>query len=385
MSSIFGDKKKSFKQKLRETKRIINRSIRELDRELNRTKREKKKAENEIKRLAKQGQNAAVKNLCKDIVRMQTTEKKFIRLKAELRTFSAKMDNDQSIDQKILKNVNTSYQAVSNQIKLPELQKFLMDNLIESQQMEMKQDIINDCMDDALDADSDAEDQLYQKVLDEIGLDLGGLADSAPRMSMKSSAYEDREDCYESSMQSRLASLSGFSSTASYRGASTSSYSWAPASFGSTSSIKSYSRSTNVNNTIGLSVGGSKDVNNFRECIEKNIMPSVGSITYNGILYEYYFDTKRRKHIENMNMVMDEKKDQGSKLFYPSYCYAESKQINFDNNKTDNKIEFFMTVGLNSNLRMTDFKRKKLNLVLVLDKSGSMSDCFDNERQKYCQ
>eukprot|EP01084_Bolivina_argentea_P062397 114099_1 len=140
---------------------------------------------------------------------------------------------------------------------------------------------------------------------------------------------------------------------------------------------RSYSKS----NTIGLSVGGARDVNNFRECIEHNIIPSVESITYNGLFYEYFFDTSSRKHPTEI----DEIKDDGSMLFYPSYCYAESKQINFDNNKTDNKIEFFMTVGLNSNLRMTDFKRKKLNLVLVLDKSGSMSDCFDNERQKYCQ
>eukprot|EP01083_Nonionella_stella_P272644 924681_1 len=42
-----------------------------------------------------------------------------------------------------------------------------------------------------------------------------------------------------------------------------------------------------------------------------------------------------------------------------------------------------MTVGLNSNIKQKDFARKKLNLVIVLDKSGSMSDCFDDERQAY--
>eukprot|EP01084_Bolivina_argentea_P146221 256101_1 len=38
-----------------------------------------------------------------------------------------------------------------------------------------------------------------------------------------------------------------------------------------------------------------------------------------------------------------------------------------------------MTVGLNSSIKQNEFKRKKLNLVLVLDNSGSMSCCFRNE------
>jgi len=51
-------------------------------------------------------------------------------------------------------------------------------------------------------------------------------------------------------------------------------------------------------NTIGLSMGGSKDVNNFRKCIEENIMPSINSITCNGLLYQYYFNTETRKCID---------------------------------------------------------------------------------------
>ena len=37
-----------------------------------------------------------------------------------------------------------------------------------------------------------------------------------------------------------------------------------------------------------------------------------------------------------------------------------------------------MTVGLNSNIKENDFKRKKLNLVVVIDISGSMSSIFSS-------
>eukprot|EP01083_Nonionella_stella_P284903 969849_1 len=65
---------------------------------------------------------------------------------------------------------------------------------------------------------------------------------------------------------------------------------------------------TNDNETIGFAVGGARDVNNFRQCISKNLIPKPGSITYNGLLYEYYFNTKKRKSEKYGITDGDEKK-----------------------------------------------------------------------------
>merc|ERR1712154_10238 len=137
--------------------------------------------------------------------------------------------------------------------------------------------------------------------------------------------------------------------------------------------------------SIGLSLGGAKDVNHFRQCLEKNRMPSVKSITYNGLFSEYYFDTKTRKHIKDKLDDEKTKNDEGSMLFYPSYCYAKTRKLEvMKEKKHSNEYEYYMTVGLNSNLRMNEFKRKHLNLVIVLDKSGSMGSTFnaDSGRSK---
>ena len=40
--------------------------------------------------------------------------------------------------------------------------------------------------------------------------------------------------------------------------------------------------------------------------------------------------------------------------------------------------EYYITVGLNSNIKESDFQRKKLNLVIVLDVSGSMDSKFSS-------
>ena len=109
---------------------------------------------------------------------------------------------------------------------------------------------------------------------------------------------------------------------------------------------------------IGFSTGGAKDTNNFRENIKNGYFPISTDITYNGLFYEYYFDTGKKTESEH--------------LFSPSYSYAISKD------PISNKNEYYMTVGLNSNIKESDFQRKKLNLVVVLDVSGSMSSMFSS-------
>ena len=108
---------------------------------------------------------------------------------------------------------------------------------------------------------------------------------------------------------------------------------------------------------LGFSVGGAKDVNNFRENIKNNYMPEEEDITHEGIFYDYFFDnniTKKATH-----------------LFEPAYTSYKNKH------PLTNKEEIYLSVGLNSNLTASSFARKKLNLTIVLDISGSMSSSFD--------
>jgi Ca-activated chloride channel family protein len=109
--------------------------------------------------------------------------------------------------------------------------------------------------------------------------------------------------------------------------------------------------------TIGLATGGAKDIDNFRQNIEKGYMPLPTDITCEGLYYDYHFDTGQTQPC--------------NKLFCPSYSTAVSRD------PFSGKKEYYLSVGLNSGLKESDFERKKLNLVIVLDVSGSMSSPFD--------
>ena len=59
---------------------------------------------------------------------------------------------------------------------------------------------------------------------------------------------------------------------------------------GSWSSNK-YAVNSMEDGAIGYSTGGAKDINNFRDNIDNGYFPLAQDITYEGIFYDYYFDT----------------------------------------------------------------------------------------------
>ncbi len=109
---------------------------------------------------------------------------------------------------------------------------------------------------------------------------------------------------------------------------------------------------------IGFATGGAKDSNNFEDNIKNGYLPKLKSITYEGVFYQHYFDTGKKSLCKN--------------LFCPSYSTAITQDL-FSGEK-----EYYLSVGLNSNIKASDFKRKILNLIVVLDISGSMSSPFNS-------
>lgn len=108
---------------------------------------------------------------------------------------------------------------------------------------------------------------------------------------------------------------------------------------------------------VGMATGGSKDATNFRDNIHEGYVPHPDALTYEGLFYNYYFDTGDTISSDS--------------LFYPTYSTAVTES------PFSGDVEQYITVGLNSNLTENDLERKRLNLVAVVDVSGSMDTPFD--------
>ena len=118
-------------------------------------------------------------------------------------------------------------------------------------------------------------------------------------------------------------------------------------------------QSLSVNSAnLGFTVGGAMDTDNFYQNLENGYLPKYDSITYEGTFSNYYFDTGLG------NTPCRE-------LFCPSYARAINRDLYSGN------TAYYLSVGLNSGLTEKSFQRKKLNLMVVLDISGSMDSPFN--------
>eukprot|EP01086_Lenisia_limosa_P002634 TRINITY_DN1641_c0_g1_i2.p1 TRINITY_DN1641_c0_g1~~TRINITY_DN1641_c0_g1_i2.p1 ORF type:complete len:211 (-),score=70.45 TRINITY_DN1641_c0_g1_i2:39-671(-) len=181
---IFGAKKKSPTEMLRENQRLIKRSIRELDRERTNLQRQETKLTADIKKHAKNGEMGPAKIMAKDLVRTRAYIQKFYRMSAQMQAVSLKMQTMKSnaTMAQAMGGVTRAMGQMNRQMNLPAMQRVMMEFEKQSEAMDMKEEMMNDAIDDAMEGDNDEEDEeeVINKVLDEIGVDLTGQFTETP-------------------------------------------------------------------------------------------------------------------------------------------------------------------------------------------------------------
>lgn len=172
---LFG-KKKTPEEMLRQNQRALNKAMRDLDRERSKMEQQEKKVIADIKKMAKQGQMDAVKIMAKDLVRTRRYVKKFILMRANIQAVALKIQTLKSNNAmaQAMKGVTRAMQTMNRQLKLPQIQKIMMEFEKQSEIMDMKEEMMNDAIDDAMGDEDDEEesDAIVSQVLDELGLQL---------------------------------------------------------------------------------------------------------------------------------------------------------------------------------------------------------------------
>eukprot|EP01083_Nonionella_stella_P074001 200486_1 len=208
MGAAFG-KRKTIKEIIREQKRMVDRSIRQLDRERKKQEMEEKKLIQEMKKLAEKNQLKSVRIMAKDLVRIRKSQEKFVGLVAHLRGLSLKMQENASVAAltESMRNCTKSMYALNKTMNLPQLQKIMMEFEKQSEQLDMKQEVMGDALDDALgdEEDEEEENEALQKICDEIGIGLNEQLIDAPQNKQK--AEEKEVVSEDAELEARLRNL----------------------------------------------------------------------------------------------------------------------------------------------------------------------------------
>ncbi|XP_062449019.1 charged multivesicular body protein 2a isoform X1 [Rhea pennata] len=159
MDLLFG-RRKTPEELLRQNQRALARAMRELDRERQKLETQEKKIIVDIKKMAKQGQMDAVKIMAKDLVRTRRYVKKFITMRANVQAVSLKIQTLKSNNSmaQAMKGVTKAMATMNRQLKLPQIQKIMMEFEKQAEIMDMKEELMNDAIDDAMGDEDDEEE-----------------------------------------------------------------------------------------------------------------------------------------------------------------------------------------------------------------------------------
>ncbi|XP_003383391.2 PREDICTED: charged multivesicular body protein 2a-like [Amphimedon queenslandica] len=166
-------KGKSPEEIVRQNQRALRKTMREIDRERANLEKQERKVIADIKKTAKTGQMAAVKIMAKDLVRTRNHIKKFHLMRANIQGITLKLTTmkSQMAMAQSMKGVSRAMNRMNAQMKLPQIQKIMMDFERESEIMDMKEEMISDTMEDVMGEDEEEESEaVVQQVFDELGL-----------------------------------------------------------------------------------------------------------------------------------------------------------------------------------------------------------------------
>ncbi|KAG4086465.1 hypothetical protein H8356DRAFT_1735001 [Neocallimastix lanati (nom. inval.)] len=195
MKNIFH--KPSSKEILRKQKRALNRAIRDLDRERIKLEQQEKQLIVNIKNTAKKNQVGACKIMAKDLVRTRRYIQKFYEMKTQLQAVSLRIQTLQSNQTmaEAMKGVSSAMKTMNKQINLPQINKIMMNFEKESELMDIKEDMVNDAIDNVMEEEDEEEESenIVNQIFDEIGISLNQELVDTPQTSLKVSNTVDED------------------------------------------------------------------------------------------------------------------------------------------------------------------------------------------------
>lgn len=189
------------REAMRKYQRLLNKSIRDIDKEINGLKTAEKKIILEIKKSVRENQMGSAKIQAKNLVRNRKHVEKFHKMKAQLNSVALQitMLKGTTTMTKAMKGVTGIMTKMNDQMKIPEMNNILREFQKESEQLDLKDEIMGDTIDDALGGDDDEEesDDILNQVLDEIGVSLNQALKSTSQKALPKNDIQTRDEEYD--------------------------------------------------------------------------------------------------------------------------------------------------------------------------------------------
>lgn len=211
MEWLFG-RKKTPAEMLRESQRSLKKAMREMDRERSSLEKQEKKVIIDIKASAKAGQNEVTRIQAKDLVRTRNHIKKMILMKSQIQTVSLSIQGMKSTNTmaQAMKNVTKAMGRMNKSMNMPQITAIMAEFEKQSEMMAMKQEIMDDAVDDVMGEEDDEEETeaIVDQVFEELGLNIGESMSTPGTGDMEKQTAPAASDA-DADLMARLENLRG--------------------------------------------------------------------------------------------------------------------------------------------------------------------------------
>eukprot|EP01013_Petalomonas_cantuscygni_P039245 TRINITY_DN70608_c0_g1_i1.p1 TRINITY_DN70608_c0_g1~~TRINITY_DN70608_c0_g1_i1.p1 ORF type:complete len:220 (-),score=48.48 TRINITY_DN70608_c0_g1_i1:150-809(-) len=176
IGALFG-KSKTPQEQMREYKRTLDRTTRDLERERTKMQTQEQKLIADMRAMARKNQMDAVKIMARDLVRTRKYVTKFYKMRAQMQAVSLRLTTLSSTAQMTdaMKGVTRTMVSMNRQMDVAAMQRVMMEFEKQSDIMTMKEEVMNDAIDDVMDDEGDEETEMegmVQQIFDELRLDM---------------------------------------------------------------------------------------------------------------------------------------------------------------------------------------------------------------------
>ena len=183
------------KDQIKMQKRSVDRSRRALERESKKLERERKKMLTQIKKLAEKGQTTGAKMMAKDIVRAKKQQQKLEQFVGQLNAVSLRIGSCATLNElgDAMANCTNAMTLVSSKLDPKKLAQIGKEIAKQDELLDMKSDMISEVLESLDDGNEEEEEELYNQVLQEAGVNLANDLNFNANSNVKDNTVNNKE------------------------------------------------------------------------------------------------------------------------------------------------------------------------------------------------
>lgn len=185
---------KTPKEQLKECKAELRKNGRSLEREIEALDEMEKKILYQLKPVAKSGKLQLTKTMCNNLVTVRKGIEQLHRAKGQLEAIQISLTVNHTSETMVeaMRGATKAMMMANRHVNVQQLQHMMKQYTVNSDQMEFKQELMNETMDSMFENDGEESNEILNQIMDEIGVDMSHVLGNPPHSAAQGQGQSEK-------------------------------------------------------------------------------------------------------------------------------------------------------------------------------------------------